>query len=379
MQQPVFSLLDGEASAAFDVALTQAGCSGATPTPTPAFTSAPRLAQAKLQRMLRADAAMPVRGLGVDAFTECLLALQEAPKPRRAYFGEDDDAEGGGAGGAERGAGDGAGDSGRGDVGGEGGGGGDGQGVATPPDRAQSARGVRAGLLASPEAAGGSGWWERLAGGCARCWAGQFRLRRRTRRLLRSAWADRLMDVVVVADAAVLLVEVELLARRSGGHLQALEWPAALGFDAVYASELGLKLWCFGTLPYVKTLQYGYAGATTVLSLGADVSLAAARHLDQASEHMQHVVMCLRALRMLRLLASVLVCRDWGSNRGPAVERLLLCNVRVRAHVGAALQCDLPPVRAAAARLLRALWRALGAFFALRAAGRRHFWWPHPH
>ena len=94
VQQPVFSLLDGEASAAFDVALTQAGCSGATPTPTPAFTSAPRLAQAKLQRMLRADAAMPVRGLGLEAFTECLLALQEAPKPRASVFGDDDESDG---------------------------------------------------------------------------------------------------------------------------------------------------------------------------------------------------------------------------------------------------------------------------------------------
>jgi len=123
-------------------------------------------------------------------------------------------------------------------------------------------------------------------------------------------WAERLVDMVIVADAAVLLFEVQLLARRhaeagDAAYLQALESPSWKVFDTLYFGELGLKLWCFGTPPYLRTVQYAYAGATTVLSVGADLSLAAAQDFGQPSEQMQRAVYCLRALRMLRLLASV--------------------------------------------------------------------------
>ena len=328
VQRPVFSLLSGEASSAFDVALTQA----------------------KLQRMLCADAAMPVRGLGVEAFTECLLALQETPTPRASFFGDDNDSDGGGGGGG--------GDS----SGGGGGGGGDGNGHrsgTSPCSCCGSTSGHSVAPLVAAGVGGGSGSgsagnrradvesgdgrrgssvcgsggsWPQTSPAegaqgesrprarleaprdclarLAAIWARRRRLRQRVRRGLRSMWAERLVDVVIVADAAVLLFEVQLLARRhadtaDAAYLQALESPGWKVFDTLYASELGLKLWCFGMLPYLRTVQYAYAGATTVLSVGADLSLAAAHDFGQPSEQIQRAVYCLRALRMLRLLASV--------------------------------------------------------------------------
>ena len=321
VQRPVFSLLSGEASSAFDVALTQA----------------------KLQRMLCADAAMPVRGLGVEAFTECLLALQEAPKPRASVFGDDNDSDDGGGGGdGSGGGGDGSrgGDRGGGtDGGGGGGNGSDHHSSGTSPCSCRGstsghsvaplvAAGVGGGSGSGSGSGGGSGGNGRAdvescdgsrAGleaprGClarlAAIWSRRRRLRQRVRRGLRSMWAERLVDMVIVADAAVLLFEVQLLARRhadtaDAAYLQALESPGWKVFDTLYAGELGLKLWCFGTLPYRRTVRYAYAGATTVLSLGADLSLAVAHDFGQPSEQMQRAVYCLRALRMLRLLASV--------------------------------------------------------------------------
>ena len=330
VQRPVFSLLSGEASSAFDVALTQA----------------------KLQRMLCADAAMPVRGLGVEAFTECLLALQEAPKPRASVFGDDNDSDddsggggGGGGGGDSGGGGDGSGTSpcsccgstsghsvaplvaagvGGGGGGGSGSGGGSGGNGRADVESGEGRRG--SGVCSSgsswPQASpaeGAQGESRQRAGletprNClarlAAIWSRRRRLRQRVRRGLRSVWAERLVDTVIIADAAVLLFEVQLLAQRhadagDAAYLQALESPGWKVFDTLYAGELGLKLWCFGTLPYRRTVQYAYAGATTVLSAGADLSLAAAHDFGQPSEQMQRAVYCLRALRMLRLLASV--------------------------------------------------------------------------
>ncbi|KAL1495430.1 hypothetical protein AB1Y20_016798 [Prymnesium parvum] len=271
LHQPVFSLFDGRKNSALDTEQTMA----------------------VLQRMLEGDSALPVRGLGPAAFHECLVALKSAAEEAAAYEADEaDEAE------AEAEA--------------------EARAAAGEVEHARVGVGPHAALVAVPRSA--SFHDERMraalvARSCRRGWrvrrlsdwadaaaAARRAARLRVRRALRSRGAVWAADALVVANVAVLLVEVELRARGEAAAMAAVEAATTVGFDVCFVCEAALSAWALGAHRYLSTLRARYAAGVACVTLVADsVSWWSARGAAGAA---LKAAQLLRLLRLLRLLFS---------------------------------------------------------------------------
>jgi len=227
ISRPVFSLFDGETHSGVDTAHTKA----------------------VLQHLLHRDPSLPLHGLALSAFSECMLALRR--NPRSSFRMWEDEAES----------------------------------LASEPSQAS----------------------ERETS-CEHCFAWCFEsLLSTAKAMMRKHYKffELLMGLIVVANAALLVVQVEL--RQAEGRrnehkkvlAMAIEHSAPV-FDALYVLEAALKLWCVGSRRYVSSSANIFDLSVLVVTFGADLTLWAAAE-GQYDARMP-VVFFIRSLRLLRLL-----------------------------------------------------------------------------
>ena len=272
VSRPVFSLFDGETCRALDTAQTMGS----------------------LQRMLEGDAALPVRGLGPAAFAECLLALrsEEAAHTGDPQYDSDEEEDPL-----------------------------DMDGASPPPPRYQLDHGAVANPATESSGAGAGSYIAPAPLPSPQCGASigdvaaahsghtelataepeprrivvvededgrratigisasrtqlapvtpAARLARSLRRVFRSRRFGQAIDALVLLNVAVVLAEVELLARKQHPALRGVEITAPL-FDAAFLIEVAAKLWAFGSFRFFRRRADTYALIAGLVILLADL------------------------------------------------------------------------------------------------------------
>lgn len=251
---------------------------------------------AVLQQMLEGDAALPVRGLGPAAFSQCLVALRSVKRQRVSSPDEVDDAdlderdEGGRAQPLETEqddvehvfVGEGA-----------------NKVVLTlPRSQSQQEEQMRAAIVSR-----GHSYEAPLLGAMLRGWdERRLWLRRTLRLVLRSRLAARTAVALVLLNMVVLLVEAQLSAQGDDGAMHLLESSTTCLFDVVFSFEVVIGLWAFGARRYLSSVRHTYASGVALVTLIADsVSWWSA---PGAAVVALQVAQLLRLLRSIRLLFS---------------------------------------------------------------------------
>jgi len=106
--------------------------------------------------------------------------------------------------------------------------------------------------------------------------------------------------VVLLCDAALLSIEVDLNARGRTHAAEQLAHSSAAWFDGLYLTEVLLKLGWHGCNAFVKSKAHVFDATVTLVSIGGDVYAA----WDQHPQALQ-VAMALRTLRLLRLVTAI--------------------------------------------------------------------------
>ena len=231
MRRPVLSLFASEEYSALDTALTSQ----------------------LIQSMLTTEPALPIHGLGLEAFRHCVLALKEAKRRGRASDASLDD------------------------------------GIIDAYTNSDAA-GVSAGEL------GGS------CTGIARPVPPAALPQERLRRLMHGRAAESLLTALLLANGAVLMAEVHLSTdKATADHMWLLEELTAPVFAAAFLIELALKLCGDGCRRFAASAASVFDGVVTLLSVTADVVVLATPR-GHAAEHALRIAFSARSLRLLRLV-----------------------------------------------------------------------------